>query len=165
MLQLNLTKFDYYLRLSVIIFAAIAPFICLFSYGYLKSLSSYWNTPLQPIFVFANAATSYYLITVEDWRPSAVLLVLLTAFSVEYYQGLHNVLAILFFIVTINPLRKANNFKFCFKLYMSSILLVPFSLFFAEIIAILAMCLYHGLTLNKLYRLQKTRDKQQEEIS
>ena len=141
----------------VIIFAAISPFICLLSFGYLESLSSYWNTPLQPLFIFANASTSYYLIKIDNWKPSAVLLVLLTAFSVEYYDTLHNILAVLFFIVTIQPLRKSNNFRFCLKLYLSSLLLVPFSLFFAEIIAILAMCIYHILILTKAYRLQGER--------
>lgn len=158
MTQPHITKYDYYLRLSVIIFAAISPFICLASYGYLPSLSSYWKTPLQPIFVFANAATAYYLVTLDNWKTSALFLILLTAFSVEYYNNLHNVLAIAFFILTIFPMRKTNNFKFCLKIYLSSLIFVPFSLLAAEIVAILAMCMYHGLSLNRLYTLQKERE-------
>lgn len=157
----NISKLDYYLRIIVILFAAISPFICLFTFGYLKSLSSYWNTPLQPLFIFANASTSYYLIKIDNWKIPAVFLVLLTAFSVEYYNNLHNILAILFFIVTVRPLRKSNNFRFCLKLYLSSLLLVPFSLFFAETLAILAMCIYHILILTKAYRLQSERDSVQ----
>lgn len=153
----QITKFDYYLRLSVIIFAALSPFICLLSFGYLKSLSQYWESPLQPIFVISNAITSYYLITLDNWRPSAILLILLTAFSVEYYQDLHNIMAVAFFIVTAIPLKKANNFKFCFVIYLLSVLILPFSLFFAEVVAILAMCIYHTLSLHRLYNLSKQR--------
>jgi hypothetical protein len=34
---------------------------------------------------------------------------------------------------------------------------IPFSLLFAEIIAIVAICMFHLLTLNKLYTIQKER--------
>jgi hypothetical protein len=157
MKKTQLSKHEYYLRFLVILFAALSPLICLFSYGYMPSLSQYWDTPMQPLFIIANAATSYYLIGLKNWRLSSILLILLTAFSVEYYNDLHNILAVLFFIATIFPLVKINNFKFCLKIYLSSILLVPFSMFFAEFVAIFAMCIYHILSLNKLRKIQENR--------
>ena len=42
-------------------------------------------------------------------------------------------------------------------IYLISILAVPFSLLVAELIAILSICLFHLLTLNKLYSIQKER--------
>ena len=139
-------KSDYLIRLSVVIVAALSPFICLLLVGYRSSLSQYWNTPMQPLFVFANAATSYYLITINNWKTSSVMLILLTAFSVEYYNIIHNIFAIVFFIVTIIPLWKANHFKFCFWIYLTSLIALPFSILYAEIIAIFSMCIFHLLT-------------------
>ena len=154
----NITgKLDYLIRLSVVVFAALSPFICLLLVGYRSSLSQYWTTPMQPLFVFVNAATSYYLITINNWKTSSVMLILLTAFSVEYYNTIHNIFAIVFFIVTIIPLWKANHFKFCVWLYLSSLLFLPFSMLYAEIIAIVSMCIFHLLTLRKAYKLQQER--------
>lgn len=154
--KLKFSAKEYAIRMAVIFFAALAPYICLFSYGYLNSLSQYWNTELQPVFVFANALTSYYLYTMDNWKWSALCLLLLTAFSVEMYPDLHNFLAVAFFIITIVPLWKANHFKWTFWVYLSSLIVLPWSMLFAEIIAINALCLYHGLLLRKAQRL--TRD-------
>lgn len=157
MLNDNITKSDYILRLCVVIFAALSPFICLFLVGYRSSLSQYWNTPMQPLFVFANAATSYYLITIKNWKLSSILLILLTAFSVEYYNSIHNIFAVVFFITTAISLWKANHFKFCFWIYLTSLIALPFSMLYAEIIAIFSMCIFHLLTLNKVYNIQQKR--------
>ena len=152
-----MTKFDYLLRISVVIFASISPLLCLCISGYEESLSSYWNTETQPMFIISNLITGYYLIGIPKWRLSSCLLLLVTAFSIEYYPNVHNVLAIIFFISCIYPLYKANNYRFCMCIYLISILAVPFSLLVAELIAILSICLFHLLTLNKLYSIQKER--------
>ena len=127
-------RYDYTVRLGVIIFALIYPLICLFYIGYKPSLSQYWNTPMQPIFIFSNAATSYYLIGLKNWRISSCLLTLVTAFSIEYYPTSHNVLAVAFFVF-----------------------IAYFSLLFAEYIAIVAMCIFHIMSLVKLNSITKER--------
>lgn len=153
----NITKFDYLLRVCVVLFAAFSPFFCLLFSGYEKSLSQYWVTEMQPVFIIANSLTAYYLIGIPKWKLSACLLLLVTAFSIEYYPEIHNIVAIMFFIVCIYPLHIANNYKFCKWIYLLAIPIVPFSLLFAEIIAIIAICMFHLLTLNKLYNIQKER--------
>ena len=155
MLGNNITKKDYILRMCVIFLAALSPLMCLFLVGYESSLSQYWETPMQPLFVFANTTTSYYLITIKNWKSSAVLLILLTAFSVEYYNSIHNIFAVVFFIITAISLWKANHFKFCFWTYLTALLMVPYSMLYAEIIEITSLCMFHLLTLNKAYRIQK----------
>jgi hypothetical protein len=150
-MKIPINLYEYYIRIAVIIFAAITPFLCILSHGYLPSLSSYWKTDLQPLFIIANAATSYYLYSVKIWRPSALLLLLLTAFSVELFPLTHNFLAVIFFFMNIYPLYKRRFFKWTIWIYFSSLLVLPFSMIFAEIIAINAICLHHLLLLNKVY--------------
>jgi len=149
MKTVNLGKYQYFLRVAVVILAAISPFICLLSYGYLPSISSYWDTDLQPLFIIANAATSYYLYSVKDWKMSALMLLLLTSFSLTLFPIVHNILAIIFFIVNVYPLTQTHHFKWCIALYLTSLVVLPWSTTFAEIIAIEVLCLYHLLVLIK----------------
>ena len=157
MLNDNITKNDYYLRLCIVVFTAIFPFVCLFLVGYRSSLSSYWNTPIQPFLILINAASSHHLITLKNWRISSVLLVLLTAFSVEQYGLAHNIFAVLFFIACAISIWKTNRFKFFFWIYLGSLLILPFSIFYAEVVAICTMCAFHLVTLRKVYNIQKQR--------
>lgn len=138
----------------VIVFAFSSPYICLFYHGYLPSLSSYWKSDLQPLFIIANAATSYYLFSIKRWWPSAICLLILTAFSVELFPKIHNITAVVFFLMNLYPLLKASHYKWIVYLYLTSVIVLPFSMLFSEIIAINSLCLYHGLLLNKLYKLQ-----------
>tara|TARA_B100000963_G_scaffold176268_1_gene153317 strand:+ start:23969 stop:24454 length:486 start_codon:yes stop_codon:yes gene_type:complete len=157
MISGNITRFDYLLRVCVVLFAAFSPFICLLFSGYEKSISQYWNTEAQPIFIIANSLTAYYLVGIPKWRASACCLLLVTSFSVSMYPDLHNIFAIIFFGCCIYPLYVSNNYKFCKWVYFSGLLFLPFSLLVAEIVGILAICMFHLLTLNKLYSIQKER--------
>lgn len=148
-MKVRISKFEYLTRVAVILLATISPFICILIYGYLPSISSYWNTDLQPLFIIANAVTSYYLYSIKQWRIPALLLLTLTSFSVELYPNFHNIAAIFFFISNIRPLAMSSNFKWCIYPYMSALVILPFSMTFAEIIAILSLCVYHLLLLRK----------------
>jgi hypothetical protein len=152
----TLTKTEYYVRLAVILFAIVTPFIFLLTQGYLPSISSYWRTPLQPLFIIANASTSYFLFGAHNtWKIPAVFLLLLTAFSIDSYPMVHNVLAVLFFLSALVPLYKTNHFKKFFWLYLTTIFFMPISLTLGEILAVIIMCTYHALLLNKIFRIKK----------
>ena len=97
-----INNFELSKRLFTSIIAVIQPFIIYLTCGHLDSISQSWNTPLQPLFIFTNALVSYFFFDLPKWRISAVLLLLLTVFSVESYVDIHNVLAILFFISCIS---------------------------------------------------------------
>jgi len=150
----RLTKEDYQIRLGVIVLAFLSPILCLFLHGYQPSLSSYWTTEMQPLFIVANATTSFYLYQTKTWRASALMLLLLTAFSIELYPNMHNGLAGVFFIVTLYPLWVTHHYKWVFWIYIFSLVVLLFSMLIAEIIAIWSLCLHQGLVLNKLYKLQ-----------
>jgi hypothetical protein len=150
---------EFIIRLSVIIFAVIAPFIMLCVEGYKPSISSYWVSNMQPLFIIANATTSFYLINFRSWKISGYLLMGLTAFSVQYYPMTHNVLAILFFIASLIPICRSNHFKFTVWIYIASLILLPISLFWFEVVAIIAICTFHMLSLLKFYDIKSKRLK------
>ena len=145
------------MRLGVLVLASLSPIICLL-YEYRPSLSSYWNTGMQPLFIIANVLTSYYLYQIKNWRPSSLMLLLLTAFSINLYPTLHNGLAILFFIVTLYPLRMTNHYKWVGWIYLFSMVILPFNMLGAEIIAIWSLCLHQGLMLRKLNKLNQNKE-------
>ena len=144
-----ITKFEFYKRLFTAVIALLQPFIIYFSCGHLDSISQSWNTPLQPLFIFTNALVSYFFFDLPKWRISAVLILLLTVFSVESHMLLHNVLAILFFIVNIIPLYHIKRYRFILLPYILSCIWLP-DLFWFEVQAITFLCLYH---LNLLIRV------------
>jgi hypothetical protein len=155
MIHFTLSAYQYRLRMVVIILAAISPFICILIHGYKPSISSYWDTSLQPLFIITNAATSYYLFSLKNWKLSALMLLLLTAFSLTLYPGMHNVIAVIFFIANLYPLFKSNKFRWCFWIYTTALIALPFSMTISEIIAIDSLCIYHVMLLNKAYHITK----------
>jgi len=143
---------EYFIRMLVVILAAVSPLVLLITHGYLPSLSSYWRTEWQPLFIITNAVTSYYLYSIKNWKISALTLLLLTAFSVELFPITHNILAGVFFIVNIYPFWATKHYRYLLWFYLSSLVALTFSMFIAEIIAIETMCIYHGLMLRRIYK-------------
>lgn len=135
----------FWLKLSVILLALIIPFAMLLIHGPESSISNYWNTPMQPLYIIVNASTSYFLFSLNRWKFSACLLFLITAFSVEYYPTLHTIFAICFFVSNLWPLFYIKQ-KYIgyFYLYAISIFFFPFNVLVGEIIAITSLCLYHA---------------------
>ena len=103
---------EYFIKIIVILISVIYPFILISVEGELKSLSQYWNTSLQPLFIVANVMTAYIFLSIENWKLSSFLLVLVTAFSVKLYGNVHNLLAVLFFMSCIYTLFKIKMLKF-----------------------------------------------------
>jgi hypothetical protein len=139
---------DLLLRIVVILVSLLHPFILLLTYGELPSMSSYWETPLQPLFIFTNASTSYFLFGLKDWKFSSIFLLLLTAFSVSLYPQLHNIFAILFFICCLYPLIMSKRFRYYSIIYSLSIIVgIFFGILWLEIYAVLVLTAYHLHTL------------------
>ena len=149
----RLTGFEFHIRLFVIILAAITPLILFVTQGHLFSISEYWETSMQPLFIITNAATSYYLYGIKRWRLSALFLLLLTAFSVSLYPNTHNVLAVLFFVVSLFPLYLTKHFRLCFWAYLFSLTVMMFDMMIGESIAVFFLCLHHLLILLKISRV------------
>lgn len=135
---------EYIFKILVILVSLLYPFVLLSVEGELLSLSQYWNTSLQPLFIVANVMTAYFFFGIDNWRFSSFLLVLVTAFSVKLYPMIHNVVAIMFFLSCLYPLFKSKRFKFYSYLYLIS----PFvgligGILYLEIYSIIILCSYH----------------------
>jgi hypothetical protein len=139
---------EFLIKFAVITVSFIYPFVLLSVEGELGSISQYWNTSLQPLFITANVMTAYFFFSIVDWRIPSYFLVLLTAFSIQLYPITHDVIATLFFVSCLIPLFKCKRFKFYAYFYFISI---PIGLFFGllwlEIWGMFILCSYHLHTL------------------
>lgn len=160
LLDIKSTNVEFYIKMFVVILAAIMPIFFFFSVGYKFSISSYWESSMQPLFILINASTSYHLFSDRNWRwrPPAIMLLSLTAFSVTDYAIVHNVLATLFFISCLIPLRTTHHYRYFFWIYLSTLPFMIFDMLLGESLAVFILCIYHGLMLLKIYRL-KNRNK------
>jgi hypothetical protein len=135
---------NFLIRLGVVILAIASPFICLLFHGELDSYSQYWETDLRPLFIFTNASTSYFLFSMKRWWPSALCLMILTAFSFDQYLWIHNISAIIFFLICGILIFKDRRHSWYSLPYFSSlIVLIYYGIFWAEVLAILVICSFH----------------------
>jgi hypothetical protein len=139
---------SFLVRTLVVLVAAIAPFIYMQYHTDEISISEFWGTHLEPLFIFTNAATSYFFFSTEKWKPSAILLLLLTAFSVEKFPLPHNIFAAAFFLYSFMPLVTDKRLSIYAAVYISSLVFISWpNIFLAETIGILTLCAFHLHTL------------------
>jgi len=144
--------------LMTIVLALILPLIIIYYYGKeVNSLSGSWRTPLQPLFIFSNLMTSFVLFRVSKWELSAVSLFLLTIFSIDQYQILHNVFATLFFISNLYPLLSLRKYNFFIFPYLLAVFWAPDLLLF-ETHSIIVLCVYHLILLIKYNTILNKRN-------
>jgi hypothetical protein len=158
--MLFIKKYDFYIKLFVIILSIIQPFIFLSICGELWSISSYWRTPLQPMFIIVNAATSYFFFSTDKWLVPSILLLLLTAFSLDLYPTIHNVIAGLFFFSCTYPLLTLKRFRFFGILYLFSLFVfLLLGMLWFEIYCVLILGSYHLTILIYKNTLDKLREQ------
>jgi hypothetical protein len=155
----SLIKDDVLIKIAVILIAVISPFIMIGTQGFMPSISSYWTTPMQSLFIITNASTSYFLFSTRTWRIPAIFLLGLTAFSVENFQILHNCLAVIFFITNIFALYKIRRFRLFIPIYVVSAIWLLHSITLAEIWAILVLCVYHLILLVSWKNIRSHKNK------
>ena len=144
----------FFIRIFVILLSTASPAILMNTQGILDSISSYWNTPMQPFIILINVACSVLLYKIRIWRAPSFFLFMLTAFSIESYYNVHNIMGILFLATSFYSLFISNKFKYCMWFFIGSLIIMPFSLLTGEIIAIVSLCLYHLLLVNQVYKFK-----------
>lgn len=137
----------------------VSPFIYMGVSGHQVSISSYWETPMQPLFIFVNASTSYYLFSIKNWWIPAFFLMLLTSFSVTNFFIVHNIFAISFFFFCGISILKSKIKIYIFPYLLSLIPLFFGSLIWAEIMGILTVCLFHFHRYVKFNIINSSRNK------
>lgn len=157
---------EFLVKLLVILISALYPFILISLEGEMVSISQYWNTSLQPLFITANVITGYFFFTLENWKLPSFLLILLTAFSVKLYPITHNVIAVAFFISCLIPLFRSKRFRFYIPLYFTSIIIgYYFGLLWLEICGIIVLCAFHLHSLIYTWRIFYEKEKIEQHIS
>lgn len=146
-----------FVKFAVILLAALSPFIYILVCGQLVSLSSYWETSMQPMFIFVNASTSYYLFTIKNWWIPSFLLMVITAFSVTQFFWTHNIFAIAFFIFSGISLIRSKIQWYIFPYLCSVIPLLFRNILWAEIIGLLVICVFHLHRYIKYNNIQSCR--------
>ena len=134
------------------------PFLCLLLAGYNKSLSSYWGSSVEPIFIIANILVAYFFFTTKNWKMPSIFLILVTAFNNILYPNIHNVFAICFFLVSFRALFNNKRYLLIKLLYLIGAFTMIINLLIGEIICILAIGLYHTFKLNKLNKLMNMKN-------
>ena len=152
-------SYGYYWRMATILCSSIYPVLCLLLCGYRDSLSQYWNTEIQPLFLLCNVATSYYFLQVKEWKLSGLLLLLLTVFSVDMYGNVHNVFAVLFFLSVMHPFIKTKRYRYLSYSYILGGIICLHSLLIGEIICIFIISTYHYLILFKFKTIQEYNER------
>lgn len=156
---------NFLIKLMVIIVSCIYPFVLLSVEGELNSISQYWNTPLQPLFIAANVMTAYFFFSTDNWKIPSYFLVLLTAFSIQLYPITHDVIATLFFISCLFPLIRSKRFKFYTYFYLISIPIgLLWGLLWLEMWSIFILCSYHLHSLVYTMWILHKKGKIEEEI-
>ena len=132
-----------YVKFFVMTLSMVSPFIYMWISGHQDSISGYWETSIQPLFIFVNASTSYYLFSIKNWWIPAFFLMLLTSFSVTNFFVVHHIFAIAFFFFCGVSILKSK-IKIYILPYLLSLIPLAFgSLIWAEIMGILTICLFH----------------------
>jgi hypothetical protein len=160
-----MTNRDYLIRIFVIILALSFPIFCLFQGELRESLSKYFNSSLQPYYLLTNILTAYLLYSLDEWKCPAVFLLLLVVFPVDSHKMIHNVFAYAFFISCFKPIFNHNRLKLYFIPYLLSLIILPKSFIFTEIICILTLCLFHSHLLYLKYKVDHIRKKQINEVT
>jgi hypothetical protein len=147
-MDLNDLKTNLTLKIITVILAFIQPLIILLTLGQIHSISSVWDTNLQPLFIIANAATSFYFLLMTRWQYSGMFLMLLTAFSMNIFPNIHNAFALAFFVSVVFSFKREYWF---IGFYLISVPLFFFvNMLWAEIYAIFVIATYHLILLIKL---------------
>jgi len=133
----------FWLKILTILFVGVCPYIIAFNNPDLISLSKSWETPYQPLFILMNAATSYFFFLMPKWQLSSFCLMLLTAFSLQMYPDIHDIIALGFFVVTFYALYSSQRFEEYIIFYLFGGLVAFKNIMWGEVISITALSTYH----------------------
>lgn len=134
---------EFHVKLFTIYLSVISPFIMIISVGVLGSISQYWNTQFQPLFIISNIITSYFFFSLKKWRIPSLFLLLLTGFNCYQFQMAHNILALGFYFACLYSLFNNKRFLIYRILFIISIIFYPYSILLGEITSIIILSSFH----------------------
>lgn len=134
---------EFHVKIFAVFFSATTPFIMISSGDILGSISQYWSTKYQPLFIISNIICSYFFFSLKNWKIPSLFLVLITAFNHYEFNTTHNIFALSFYFACLYSLFKNKRFIIYRILFMLSITLYFYSIILGEIISIVILCSHH----------------------
>lgn len=129
------------------------------NWGILGSISQYWETPYQPLFIISNIICSYFFFTLPNWRIPSFFLLLLTSFSCIQFRITHDILAGCFYFACLHSLFKNKRLKFYRILFILSIPFYFYTIILGEIIGIFILSSFHLQIIIYKEKLRRTKLK------
>lgn len=161
MIKVMLRKFlllnEFHVKIFAVFFAMITPFIMITSGNILGSISRYWDTPYQPLFIMSNIICSYFFFSLKNWKIPSLFLILVTSFNHYEFNLLHNIFAVSFYFACLYSLFKNKRFIIYRFLFILSIPIYLYSIILGEIISIIILCSYHLMVTLYTERLMKIK--------
>jgi len=150
---------QFILKFGLSLMGIIYPLLMWFWIGPQESISAYFLTEAQFLFLLFNAGTSFYFANTKNWLIPGVFLLLLSCFSIQYYQIIHNIFAILFFVTSVISILRSKRYKWVVFGVISGLFGLFHSIFLAEYIAVVFISLFHVLILRDLYKIYNRNHK------
>lgn len=149
-------------RISICIIALLMPFILVAATGLrLDSFSQYFYTSIGPFFVSVLALTCYMMFSNPKWIPAAIALAIVMLFPCNDYMTIHNVSAVLFFILSAAAMifEKQDRIMGVMMLVLGPIAL--WDLFLAEVLLLSMISTYHIRRLLLIRKILLKKDSRQ----
>lgn len=134
---------EFHVKIFAIFLSFITPFIMILSGDMLGSISQYWSTKYQPLFIISNIICSYFFFSLKTWKLPSLFLVLVVGFNHYQFNTMHNIFAICFYFSCLHSLYKNKRFVLYRILFLLSILIYPYSIILGEIVSVVILCLHH----------------------
>lgn len=150
---------ELHVKIFAVFFAAITPFIMISNGEILGSISQYWHTQYQPLFVLSNVICSYFFFSLKNWKIPSLCLVLITSFNHYDFNILHNIFAVSFYFACLHSLLKNKRFILYRVLFILTIPLYFYSIILGEITSIIILCAHHLRVLLYKERLIKKKNR------
>ena len=162
MIKSLLSKFrslkEFHVKIFAVFFALITPFIMVTSGEELGSISQYWDTQYQPLFIISNVICSYFFFSLKNWKIPSLCLFLVTAFNHYQFNILHNIFAVSFYFACLYSLYQNNRFILYRILFVFSMVLYPYSIILGEVTSIVVLCSHHLRVILYKEKLNKLRN-------
>ena len=152
-------------RISICIIALLMPFILVAATGLrLDSFSQYFYTPIGPFFVSVLALTCYMMFSNPKWIPAGIALAIVMLFPCNDYMTIHNVSAVMFFILSAAAMIFEKQDKIMGFMMLALGPIAIWDLFVAEAILLFMISTYHIrrlLLIRKILLKREDRDSNQ----
>ncbi len=149
---------EFHVKIFAVFFAVLTPFIMVTSGEVLGSISQYWDTQYQPLFIISNVICSYFFFSLKNWKIPSLCLLLVTAFNHYQFNTLHNIFALSFYFACLHSLFQNKRFTLYRILFMLSMGLYFYSIILGEITSIVILCSHHFRVMLYKEKLTKIRD-------